>query len=60
MLPAASCSAGSGVNTSAPMPAVMFAPQVPEQAPATVAVMTAPDLLIVLDANDALVLSVTM
>ena len=36
------------------MPAAMFTPQVPEQIPATVAVMTAPVLLIVFDANEAL------
>src|ERR1700675_3389713 len=45
VLPAASWRAGSGVNTSAPMPAVMFTPHVPEHAPATVAVTTAPALL---------------
>ena len=36
-----------------------FTTQVPVHAPATVAVTAAPTLLIVLDANDALVLSVT-
>ena len=45
LLPAASCNAGSGVKTRMPMPMVMFAPQLPEQAPPIVAVMTAPDLL---------------
>ncbi len=59
-LPVVSCSTGSGVNASAPLEAVMFAPQVPEQTPATVAVMIAPNLLIVLAANAALVLSVRM
>ncbi|MDQ3381768.1 MAG: hypothetical protein M3546_15875 [Actinomycetota bacterium] len=48
------------MNTSAPTPAAMFAPQVPEHAPATVAVTTAPVAFTVLEENVALVLSARM
>ena len=60
VLPAASARVGLGVNTRAPIPAVMLAAHVPVHAPATVAVMVAPTPLIVLEANEALVLFAAM